>query len=334
MLTILIFAIWLLGVFAFTFMATRFLKDYLAGKNILDNPNHRSSHTVPTPRGGGLAILFGVIPSLVFCALLAPLALTKPLLMLIGGMLLLGTLSWSDDVDGLSAKTRLLGHIAVCFVVIDAFAGKSVFHAFMPYHLEKLIVIFGWVWFINLYNFMDGIDGITVVETISVALGAVIVLLLSGAALPVFVPHLILVAAVLAFGFFNWSPAKIFLGDVGSVTIGFMVGWILIGLVYQGLLEAAAILPLYYIVDSGYTILKRLRRGENIMQAHREHFYQKATDAGWSHSQVSKKILGCNIVLIGLAISSLYLPFGLAFLLSMVFIPFFVQKILLSPVKV
>ncbi len=334
MLTPLILFLWLAAVFIVSFCTTYFLKTYLAHKDVLDVPNHRSSHKKPIPRGGGLAVLFAVVPSLVLYAHLSPLGQTKPLLMLVGGVILLGVLGWSDDTEGVSPKVRLCAHFILCALAVGGFKGQQVFPDILPYHLEKAFIVIGWVWFINLYNFMDGIDGITVVETASIALGSAVVLFVAGYSYSSLIPYLSVFSAILAFGYFNWAPAKLFLGDVGSVPLGFMMAWLLILLAYSGFVEAAIILPMYYVFDSGYTLFSRLRHRENVFQGHRQHFYQKAVDGGRGHSYVSSQILLCNIVLICLAILSLFIMSGISFVLSVIFVLLFVHKILCSHVKV
>ncbi|MEM7171718.1 MAG: UDP-N-acetylmuramyl pentapeptide phosphotransferase, partial [Pseudomonadota bacterium] len=162
-----------------------------------------------------------------------------------------------------------------------------------------------WVWFINLFNFMDGIDGITAAETVSICLGLSLVALLQGWELADFGLPLLLLGGLAGFWPWNRSPAKLFLGDVGSVPVGFMVGWLLLSAMEKGQWAVALILPLYYLMDSSLTLAKRLLRGERIWRAHREHFYQRAVQGGESHAKVVWLISICNLILICLSLISL-----------------------------
>jgi UDP-N-acetylmuramyl pentapeptide phosphotransferase/UDP-N-acetylglucosamine-1-phosphate transferase len=160
-------------------------------------------------------------------------------------------------------------------------------------------MILGWVWFTNLYNFMDGIDGITGVETILIGCGLCLVQTAASIEDP-FVSFLMLCISGACLGFLtqNWHPARIFLGDVGSIPLGYLVGFCLLSLAVKGYLAAALILPLYYLADSGITITRRALRGEKIWLAHREHFYQKAALNSGRHDEVVILIALGNIGLI------------------------------------
>ncbi len=275
---------------------------------VLDQPNDRSSHTVPTPRGGGLAVLFVFLTALVVLIMAGSLSQSITIGVL-GGTVLLGALSWMDDVFGLSTILRLLVHIvcvtaALMFGLIEG----PVFGGLLPPLIDTIAAGLIWIWFINLFNFMDGIDGITGVETISICAGVVVLAgLKSGGVNSHLTGDLGLIALLLGgcmagFLVLNWHPAKIFLGDVGSVPLGFVLGWLLLSLAAEGYWIAALILPLYYVVDASFTLLKRILRGEKPWQAHREHFYQYAVQNGKSHAEVSTAIAIVNIGLIVLAV--------------------------------
>ncbi len=161
-----------------------------------------------------------------------------------------------------------------------------------------------WVWFINLFNFMDGIDGLAGVEAACIGFG--IALVPVAAALPdVFGTFGIAIAAAsLGFLIWNWHPAKIFLGDIGSVPLGFLLGWLLLWLAANGQWAAAVILPLYYLADATITLLRRGVRGEKVWQAHRQHFYQHAVRHGLDHDQVVRHVLFVDLVLVALAMAA------------------------------
>jgi len=271
---------------------------YLRRKAILDMPNHRSSHAVPTPRGGGLAVtpLLIVMVGAVF--LWSGNAGLQEWLMLIAAVGL-GTLSWFDDRHNLSPAIRFACQFLAVIVGVFAIDGP-VLQGLVPMWLDRILVVLAWVWFLNLFNFMDGIDGITGVEAGSIGLGIFILALL--APLPEFVDlgyiGLGVLSIMTGFLIWNWHPAKLFLGDVGSVPLGFVLGWLLLELAARGAWMPALILPSYYLLDATFTLIKRGLRGEKVWQAHREHFYQQATQRGMSHARVSALIALANLALI------------------------------------
>jgi UDP-N-acetylmuramyl pentapeptide phosphotransferase/UDP-N-acetylglucosamine-1-phosphate transferase len=175
-----------------------------------------------------------------------------------------------------------------------------VFQGLLPPTLDLVATALLWLWFINLFNFMDGIDGIAGVET--AAIGAGIFIAAKIGKLDGHWLMLGLSAAAAAVGFlrWNWHPAKIFLGDVGSVPLGFLLGWLLLSFAAAGHPIPALILPLYFLADATITLLRRLLRGEKVWLAHREHFYQLAIRSGLRHDQVSGLVAMCSLFLIAL----------------------------------
>ncbi len=290
------------GIISATFILSLFLtlqvRKFLLRRALLDHPNERSSHTVPTPRGGGWALLIVLIPGIILTTLIQD-NFTEHLGLLLG-VLLLTYISWLDDKKGVSAVKRLSLHIlAACLGSMVFTPEQTLFVGALPFWLDRAIMIIGWAWFINLYNFMDGIDGITSVETISLATGTCLLLSATNISDP-FVSTLTLLLTGVCLGFLvlNWHPAKIFLGDVGSVPLGFLTGFGLLSIATKGHLIPALILPLYYLADSGITITKRAMRGEKIWQAHRQHFYQQAVVGIKRHDKVVNWIIYANISLI------------------------------------
>ena len=184
-------------------------------------------------------------------------------------------------------------------------AEALVFQGLLPWWADRLAALLAWGWFINLYNFMDGIDGITGVETASVGLGLGMVGLIAGQAdlLP---PGLVLAAAACGFLVWNWHPAKLFLGDSGSVPLGYLLGWLLLVAAARGLWAPALILPLYYLADATITLGRRAAKGEKVWHAHRQHFYQRAVAAGASHHAVALGVGACNAGLVGAALLSVW----------------------------
>ncbi len=280
-----------------TLLAGRVVLNWLKRRQILDLPNERSSHTLPTPRGGGLATspVMAVLMGLMGFVLSSP-----PLAMLGAGALVLLAISWIDDRRGLPPLPRFLIQTVTIGLAILALPGSIVSDS-LPWWLDHLLAGLGWLWFVNLYNFMDGIDGITGTETISLGLGVAVVVSVGGAAADLIPAGLTLAAIAAAFLTFNWHPARMFLGDSGSVPFGFVLGGLLALLASQGHLAAALILPAYYLADATITLIRRALNGERVWQAHRKHFYQRAVQGGKRHDQVVRTIAAGNILLIGAA---------------------------------
>jgi UDP-N-acetylmuramyl pentapeptide phosphotransferase/UDP-N-acetylglucosamine-1-phosphate transferase len=279
---------------------------FLRRRAILDHPNERSSHAVPIPRGGGIPII----------AITTPLWLIPidgnefgSIEILLVGAIILAAISWLDDIKPRSPALRLAVQVIAVALGIYSFpADASLFGNILPQWIEVCTIGLAWLWFINLFNFMDGIDAISSAQTIGICLGLIVIgLILKASPVPIWYPAS-LCAAFIGFAFWNLPPAKIFLGDIGSITVGFLLGWLLLQLAYSGYIVSAIILPLYYLADATATLLIRGARGEKIWQAHREHFYQKAVQLGKSHLNVSAMILGTNIVLAGLAIFAIIYP--------------------------
>ena len=190
-----------------------------------------------------------------------------------------------------------------------------VFAGALPPLLDTLLVALLWLWFINLFNFMDGIDGIAAIECFCVAGGLALCAALGNPGGGLVFWSAVLAAAALGFLPWNWAPARIFLGDVGSIPLGYLLGWLLILLAaggssgeasggvaggagaVGGAWAAALILPLYYLTDSSWTLVRRLLRGAAPWKSHREHLYQQAVQRGFSHAAVTTRVLVCNVFL-------------------------------------
>ena len=277
----------------------------LTAKDILDHPNERSSHARPTPRGGGIAVMAVILLGWLALALLdfTPMRLIWPLLGLSFGLALV---SWADDLRGLSPLPRFAAQFAAVVIALTTVPLGPLFPGPLPLWLAYGGAALAWLWFVNLFNFMDGIDGIASVETMAIAIGAALVAtslgLLDGT------PWLAAVVAGAALGFLPWNrpPARIFLGDVGSVPLGFVLGWLLLSLAAHGAWAAALILPAYFLADATFTLLRRALAGEKPWQAHRQHFYQQAIRKGASHGRVSASVAVANLALLACAFISLH----------------------------
>jgi UDP-N-acetylmuramyl pentapeptide phosphotransferase/UDP-N-acetylglucosamine-1-phosphate transferase len=273
----------------------------------LARPNARSSHREPTPQGGGAAVIVATIVVATPAALIMPDPFT-PLLPAFGAAALLAVVGAFDDIRPLGAGTRLILHLLAVITVVAALPSETRVIWELPWWLERAFLVAGGVWFVNLVNFMDGIDWMTVVEAGSITAGLSILGVL--AALPwhgtLVAPALL--GAILGFAPFNRPVARLFLGDVGSLPIGLLIGWLLLLLAARGHLAAAVLLPLYYVADATVTLLRRLVKGEPVWQAHRTHFYQRATDHGFTVREIVARVLAVNVVLVALAVATVRYP--------------------------
>ena len=265
----------------------------------LARPNARSSHRVPTPQGGGIAVIAAALAATA-AALAAGDSPRGEFALVAASSLILASIGAVDDLRPLPAGARLLVQIVAVAAVVTA-SGIRVLPDTVPLWLEQGLLVAAGVWFVNLVNFMDGLDWMTVAEmvpiTAFVALLGPLELLPSSVALAAAA----LCGGVLGFAPFNRPVAKLFLGDVGSLPIGLMVGWLLLHLAGTGALAAALLLPLYYLADATITLLRRLARRERVWEAHRTHFYQQATDRGLSPLAVSARVFLLNLLLAALA---------------------------------
>ena len=276
------------------------LRGVLRARAILDHPNARSSHAAPVPRGAGIAVVGAALVAWALAMALGfATVINAPVLV---GALVLALVSWVDDVKGLGAPPRLAAQVAVVALAMVAAPPGLVFQVWLPASLDHVVAALAWRWFVYRFNCIDGIAG---AETACVAGGVAVILAILGFAGAPLLPALLLVAVAVGFLPWNWHPARIFLGDVGSVPLGFMLGWLLLDLAGRGAWAAALILPAYYLADASWTLARRALRGEAIWRAHREHFYQRATQGGLSHAAAARAVLVCNAALVPCAVLSL-----------------------------
>ena len=287
-----------------SFVLTKAVIALLCRRALLDLPNQRSSHTTPTLRGGGLAVIASLLGALVVTLFfnITPQGLTFQLALM---LLFLATVSWIDDLRNLGALVRFSSHIlaVVTALYMGSVSGPFFNQDFDP-TVEIILIGLGWVWFINLFNFMDGIDGIAGVEAIAIGLGGAALIYYGDGDQTTALIGLLLAASALGFLPSNWSPARIFMGDVGSIPLGFLCAWILLSLAAEGMGAGGFILSMVFLVDATITLFKRLIRGEKIWLAHNQHFYQRAVQRGLSHSQTTLGAIFANICLIGIALWS------------------------------
>jgi len=288
----------------------------LRRRAILDHPNERSSHSVPTPRGGGWGIVITVLP--VWLAINhAEGVLAERWPFLLAAVVLIA-ISWLDDVRSVSVGVRFVIQASAVITGLSCLPEQTlVFQGLLPPLLDRTVTALGWLWFVNLFNFMDGIDGIAGAEAAAIGGGIMIVAGLGGLSCAIAWQAAAIIGAAFGFLIWNWQPARVFMGEVGSVPLGFLLGWLLLELAIRGPLVAAVLLPLYFITDATVTLVRRLWRGKKFWQAHREHYYQKGVQTGRSHAAVVVRITAINGILIVLAVFSLTDQSGIGYLLAL-----------------
>ena len=281
------------------------VRRYALAAGVLDIPGHRSSHAVPVPRGGGMAIVAVFLAGTLLLAALGvvdwPVAAA-----LAGGGALVAWVGWKDDHGGLAARWRALAHFAAAGWAVWWLGGLPSLRlgtVDAPLGLfGAVLAVFGVVWAVNFYNFMDGIDGIAAGEALTA--GAAGGAMLWAAGSPGLAALALLVAAASA-GFlaWNWSPARIFMGDVGSGVLGFVFAVLALASERAGAVPLVAWVLLLgvFVFDATVTLARRVARRERFYEAHRSHAYQRAVQAGWPHARVTSAVLAVNAGLAALA---------------------------------
>ena len=281
----------LIIVLILSFAGTLISRQIAIKRNIIDFPNERSSHTRPTPRGGGLAIVFAWFIGLAGLKLLNLIEQNLFLSLLPG--LLLAIVSFLDDVFSIKPQIRIFFQLVTAIFGITLLGGFKTLYL-GDYSLENkialsLISIVGIVWFINLYNFLDGIDGYASSEAILVAFGMYVI---SGN--PVF---LILICAIFGFLIWNWPKAKIFMGDIGSTQLGYIL--IILGIYFNNKHQVNfagwLILTSLFWFDATLTLYRRWRNNEKLSQAHKKHYYQRIVQFGYSHKKTVMTSIFINL---------------------------------------
>ncbi|WP_375326701.1 MraY family glycosyltransferase [Candidatus Tisiphia endosymbiont of Nemotelus uliginosus] len=308
------YSILFLLAFIATSLLTLVLIPILPSLGLVDIPNNRRAHSKITPRGGGLAIVIVIIIGFSNYEYFSTSSLTNSIkfLPVLG---IIAIISFWDDLTSISIFTRLIIHIICAAIAAKLFLSPhSLFHHELPATIDFLLVVITLTTFLNIYNFLDGIDGISCAEATHLSITLLILCYLKTDTIInlhlIVVLNILILACSLSFLMFNWSPAKIFLGDIGSISLGFMLGLSLLLVSASGshLFIASSIASLYYLADGGLTILTRLLNKEKIWQPHLQHFFQKAVRNGKTHRQIVSRIILCNILLMLLSIISLYLP--------------------------
>lgn len=287
----------LIAVFLLAVVFTGVVRRY-AERRLLDVPNARSSHRTPTPRGGGVGIAAAF---LVGCAYATFAGVDSGCaLPIVGGALLVAAVGFWDDHGHVSPHWRLFVHMTAGVLAVMSLPGGEPLRlgplAIGPGGWADFLAVLGIVWFLNLFNFMDGIDGLAGIEVVCVAGGAAVL-----ASWTVVTPGAVWASASLAvagLGFlvWNWPPARIFMGDVGSGFLGYLLGCQAIATARSGTLSLAVwlILAGVFCVDATFTLVRRVLTGQRWYQAHRSHAYQHAAQALGSHAAVDFAVLAIN----------------------------------------
>ena len=276
----------------------------------LAKPNARSSHSVPTAQGGGIAVVAATIIAAAGALSLSASAAsaTALLLPLVVAVIVIAAVGAADDMRPIGVAPRFFLQAFSVALVIFALPDELRVAPFMPIFIERLLLTIGGLWFVNLVNFMDGLDWMTVAEVVPVTAALAIFGAFGFLPATQAIISLALCGAMIGFAYFNRPVARLFLGDVGSLPVGLLLGWLLVQLAGRGAVAAAVLLPLYYLADATITLIRRLIAGEKVWQAHRSHFYQRATDRGFMVIQVVARVFAVNIALAALALFTLAAP--------------------------
>jgi len=282
----------------------------LLARYAVARPNARSSHKIPTPQGGGIAVVTATLAVSAVVIVIDPrLEIAAAQFGLIAAATsALAIVGAADDIMMLAVVPRLASQAIAVAVVVALQPPDVHIVSFIPLWVERIALALAGVWFVNLVNFMDGIDWMTVTEVVPVTLGLVILAALSALPPLATLMALTLLGATIGFAPFNRPVAKLFLGDVGSLPIGLFLFWMLLQLASGGHLAAALLLPLYYVADTTLTLIRRILNGEHVTQAHRTHFYQRATERGHSVPQVVSRVFALNVALVALAVATVAVP--------------------------
>jgi Fuc2NAc and GlcNAc transferase len=296
----------LILIFIFTGSAvlTGVMRHYAESREILDVPNDRSSHTVPTPRGGGVAIVFMVLLAVAWLSIggrLLPLGMVPALVL---GGTAVALVGWTDDHYPLSAMSRVAAYLLAAAWAVHALGGMSSFDlGFTRWQPGNLIgsaaAVLFIAWLTNLYNFMDGTDGIAGTQAVCAGMAGFALFLARGQP-GLGMLSLAVAAAAAGFLLWNWPPARIFMGDVGSCFLGYVFGVLALAGEKSGAAPAilwTVILGVFFW-DATFTLARRMLAGDRWYRAHRTHAYQRLTQLGWSHRRIAVAMLVYNVVVL------------------------------------
>lgn len=280
---------------------TKVIRNYALCFDLLDHPNSRSSHVLPTPRGGGMATVLTFQSCVVLLWFINSIS-CDTLLILVGCGGAVALIGWWDDHISLPVCIRLGVHfcaVILTIYIVPELPILSVFSLDFEFLLlGKVILAFALVWQLNLFNFMDGIDGLAGSQAIFVALGAALILWLHGEGGGMIFLLLLLAGSTCGFLIWNWPPAKIFMGDSCSSYLGFCFGGLALITSAMGEISLWSWINLLsiFIVDSTVTLARRLSSGEKVYEAHRSHCYQILAGRWQSHKRVTLVYMLCNLL--------------------------------------
>jgi len=273
-------------------------------RHLLALPNHRSSHKVATPQGGGLGVMFALLVVCALTGLFAPRMGVGNLIPALAAASFLTVLGALDDAHALPVSWRFVGQMIAAFVIVLTLPAElRILPGFVPLAVERILLIVGTVGFVNAVNFLDGLDWMTVAEVVPITLAVAVLYAFGVVPAGIGLLALALLGATLGFAIFNKHPASIFLGDAGSLPIGLCLAFMLI-YVAEANIAAAMLLPLYMIVDTSITLVRRIINKEPFLSAHRSHYYQRAVTGGRSVPEVTTRIFLLGFTLALLAVGA------------------------------
>jgi Fuc2NAc and GlcNAc transferase len=290
----------LLIVFFCSYIVTAVMRRYAIANNIYDVPNSRSSHTLKTPRGGGVSIVIVFLGVLVFLWWSTGISDGSLILSILLGGSFVAMIGFWDDHQHIPARWRFFAHLFAAIVSLSFLPELPELKVFStafdisavtyPFYVLMLI------WLLNLYNFMDGIDGIASIEAITVSVSAAVILLLNESEAEAQI-LLILSACVAGFLVWNWPPAKIFMGDASSGFLGFTLGLMAVITSNNDAISIWSwfILLAVFVADATYTLIRRMVNGDKWYEAHRSHAYQILSRQHRSQKKVTVAVLIVNI---------------------------------------
>jgi len=272
---------------------------------LLAHPNARSSHATATPQGAGVAVVLALlIVTAAWWLVWRPAGSVAEIGPVLVGACALTLLGLADDLRALPVSWRFLGQALAALLMVFSLPGSlRLFPELLPLVVERALLVLGTVWFVNAVNFLDGIDWITAAQVVPMTLGVAALQAMGVVPASVGFLALALLGGTLGFAIFNKHPARVFLGDAGSLPIGLLLAFMLITVAGTDI-AAALLLALYTIADSTLTLLRRLYRREHIFSAHRSHFYQRAVINGLSPPQVTARIFVLGLLLASLAVAT------------------------------
>ncbi len=289
-----------------SYLLTGLIRRHALRNAILDKPNERSLHTNPTPRGGGAAIIVSVVASTIVLHLLGKLSMQTALAL--SGVVPIAIIGWRDDKRSVTPGVRFQVHLFSALWALYWIGGMPTLSIggsilTIGHVVGGLLALVGILWATNLYNFMDGSDGIAGGEALTIGITGALLLWLAGA-YGLSLVSLATAGAALGFLIWNWSPARIFMGDVGSGTLGFWFAVLALASERSMVVPATlwGLIAGVFVLDATLTLVRRAMRREQLHVAHRTHAYQRMITAGWTHARVATVVIVINVVLALLAL--------------------------------